>query len=156
MGLVLIKRSMSPDGKIDSVSVELTIEAEVTDTQAVMDAIDLTDTYSAHVLGKIPAPKTNNVTAFRQPEKAAPAADGEIQTLVGVPAAVYKGEKSKTTGKNGPGSIIVNGIKVKSFDGKVIEAAATAKVNGQAVEIEYVRNEQWKSNDVKTLKLANA
>lgn len=140
MASIRIKRSMSPDGKIDSVTVELDIEAELTDTQAVLDAIGITDAYAKYVNSKAPAPRAASASG----------APGTTMTLIGVPQAVYPGEPSRT-GKMGPGAIIINGEKVKSFDASYIEAARNAKLSGQSITVTYARNEKWNSNDVKSL-----
>lgn len=144
-----VKRSMSPDGKIDSVSVELSFEAEITDNQTILDAIASTDAYADYVHDKTPAPRTtNNVGHMTN--------DGGQVTLVGNVQAVFDGDISKTSGKRGPGAIIIDGTKVKSFDAKVITLAKGAKDAGQAVEVVYKVNDKWKSNDVVTIKVAEA
>src|SRR5512143_1509350 len=100
-----VKRSMSPDGKIDSVSVELAFEAEITDSQTILDAIASTDAYADYVHDKTPAPRTNNTGQVTN--------DAGLVTLTGHVQAVFDGDVSKTSGKRGPGAIIIEGTKVK-------------------------------------------
>lgn len=143
---IRIKRSMSPDGKIDSVTVELEIEAEVTDTQAVLDAIAITDTYAAAVAEKAPLPRSTN-------DGGHVTNNGGQLVVEGVPKAVFDGEPSKVSGKMGPGAVLIDGIKVKSFDKDFIAKARNAKNNGQTIRVGYVSNDKWKSNDAKTLEV---
>lgn len=138
----LIKRSMSPDGKIDAVSVEVHVEAEMTDTQTVIDAIALTDNFANYVRQQTPAPR---VFAKAETPSGAPLAEG---TVTGVPAAVYDGDIKPGATKAGPGAIIISGEKFKSFDKKFISLAKERKQSGQPLTVNFKRNEQWKSNDI--------
>lgn len=145
-----VKRSMSPDGKIDSVSVEVGFETEGPDDQAVLDVIASTDAYAKYVSGMDP-----------QPRAAAPTSGGGQTTseggqsvVTGSIRAIFDGEPSKTSGKLGPAAIIIGDTKVKTFDKNLVEKAREAKNNGQEVEVTYIRNEKWKSNDAKSLKVA--
>jgi len=140
----LIKRSMSPDGKIDATSVEVTIEAELTDTQTVIDAIALTDNFANYVREQTPAPRVFATSNVGQVTSNGGQTEG---TVSGVPAAVYDGEPGKS-GKRGPGAVIISGEKFKSFDTKHIQAAKDAKANGKPLTVVFKRNEQWKSNDI--------
>jgi hypothetical protein len=149
MPSISIKRSMSPDGKIDSVSVEFTIEAELTDQQSVLDAIAITDAYASYVNAKTPAPRNGGTTSV-----GVVASSGALETVSGTIQAVYEGEVSKMSGKRGPGAIIINGMKVKSFDANIIKHAQECKAGGTNVNITYQVNDKWKSNDVKTLTAA--
>ena len=143
-----VKRSVSPDGKIDSVSVETRFAADAPDTQAVLDAIAESNKYATFVATLAPAPKT-----YTQTDTVTPSASGPTgtQTLTGTVQAVYAGEKSATSGKTGPGAIIIDGVKVKTFDKKLIEAANNLKNNGLTAKATFVRDEKWKSNDLKTI-----
>lgn len=142
-----VKRSVSPDGKIDSVSVETTFEAEANDTQAVLDQIAESNKYVEFVRTQSPT-----TTTYTQTDTAAgTAAPTGTQTLVGNIQAVFDGEPSKTSGKKGPGAIIIDGTKVKTFDGKILEHAKNMKENGVTARVTFIRNEKWKSNDAKSI-----
>lgn len=141
MAKFVIKRSMSPDGKIDSVSVEMELEAELTDTQTILDAISITDAYASHVNAKTPAPRTNGA-------ETATAVPGSVSGHV---QAVFDGEPSKASGKIGPGAIIIDGVKVKTFDKKLLAEAKDAKGHGATVTADFIYDAKWKSNDLKKL-----
>ena len=142
---IRIKRSMSPDGKIDSVTVELEIDAEITDTQAVLDAIAITDAYASAVAQKQPQRTTSNGGQATS--------SGGLEYVKGHVQAVYEGEPSRTSGKMGPGAVIIDGVKVKSFDRDMIARAQQAKANGKEINVGFVRNDKWKSNDAKSMEV---
>jgi hypothetical protein len=146
-----VKRSVSPDGKIDSVSVETTFEAEANDTQAVLDAIAESNKYAEYVATLAPAPKTTNVGHMTSEVGQS---SGGIQVITGNIQAIFAGEPSKLSGKMGPSAIIIDGTKVKTFDGNIVEHAKNMKDTGVRAKVTYVRNEKWKSNDAKSIEAA--
>jgi hypothetical protein len=148
-----VKRSVSPDGKIDAVSVETTFQAEANDTQAVLDAIAESNKYANYVQTLTPAPRTYVATQTSGAEEIA--SPTGLQTLVGVPQAVFAGNKSETSGKMGPGAIIVDGVKAKTFDKSFLKLATDAKDNGRPVKITYLYDAKWRTNDAKTVEIAS-
>ena len=132
-----VKRSMSPDGKIDAVSVEIEFLAEGHDTQAVLDTIQATQVYYDSVR---PNGSENSGEQTQSSNGGQQQVEGEI-------LAVYDGEPSKTSGRRGPGAIVIEGIKVKTFDLDILKDAKRFKAAGVPAKITYARNEKWKSND---------
>jgi murein L,D-transpeptidase YcbB/YkuD len=149
-----VKRSVSPDGKIDAVSVETTFSAEANDTQAVLDAIAESNKYANYVQTLTPAPRTYAATQTSGTEETS--SPTGLQTLTGAIQAVFPGEKSPTSQKMGPGAIIIDGIKVKTFDKDIIQHAKNMKDTGVTAKAVFIRNEKWKSNDLKALEAVGA
>jgi hypothetical protein len=80
-------------------------------------------------------------------------ATAATQVAVGMIQAVFDGEPTKT-GKKGPGAILMDGSKFKTFDGKHLESARNLKANGIEAKITFKRDEKWRSNDVKAIEAA--
>jgi hypothetical protein len=142
----LVKRSLSPDGRINSVSVEAEFDSENADSSSLVDTILHLDRAAMEAINQLKPESATPTTLESQLE--ASIEDGSEQTLNGTVQAVFDGEQSRS-GKMGPGAIIIDGVKVKTFDKKKIEAAKMLK--GKRVEAVYVRNEKWRSNDLKVL-----
>lgn len=145
----LVKRSMSPDGKIDSVSVELEGEGDISE---IMDVISNTDALAAHVRKNVQPGAA--ILAFKN--TAEPSDNGGPLTVTGNIRAVYPGEVKPGNTKPGPGAILIgdDAFKVKTFDKKLIELANQFKAGGRTVTATYTRNEKWASNDLTALREA--
>jgi len=127
------------------VSVEVSIDAELTDTQTVIDAIALTDNFANYVRQQTPAPRVFATSNVGQATSDGGQTEG---VATGVPAAVYDGDIKPGGTKPGPAAIIIAGEKFKTFDKKFAALAKERKQAGQPLTVNFKRNEKWKSNDI--------